>query len=398
MTHQDPTAITGRSGPSASRLSRSLLCGTTALVGTGLAAGPAEAQEEIQLEVTGFLNNFYGISDVDEAGAQEFSEFATHFDGEIHFAGSTVLENGLEVGVQFEIEVPDPTVLDENYLFIEGNFGQARFGGDNTAMYQMGLGTFSAGGVGVPINSGWISDFVPEPEGFTNAFRSPAMSTAIDITNDDNTLTYFTPRVAGFQFGASFVPRASFRGTPTNGIVDENAPFESADDRYRNGFSFGGNYVSEFAGVDVGVSGGYAQAFANDAVEAVGGDDIQQVMVGGMVGFAGWTLDASYANELEGRFDGTAAAPISTEGEALNVGLTYAIAAWQFSGSYLHGEVESDITIPGEDELDAAALSVSYALGPGIDVAGTVLYANWDEETLGEQDGFSFASGFALTF
>jgi predicted porin len=262
----------------------------------------------------------------------------------------------------------------------------------------MGLGTFSAGGIGVPINSGWISDFIPQPDGFTNAFRSPAMSTAIDIVNDDNVITYFSPRLAGFQFGASYAPRASFSGKPVGGPVNSNASFDSANDRYENGFAFGANWLGEFAGVNLGFSAGFAQAFANDAVEDIGGDDIQQVMVGGMVGFAGLSFDASYANELDGRRAGSVAEPISTEGQSWIVGVTYEIGAWQFSGSYLQSEVESSVLVSGDDELQAAAGSVSYAWGPGILLAGTLIYAEWDEETSGEQDGISLASGLMLGF
>ena len=372
-----------------------------------LASGqPAHAQESeeqrIKLELQGFLNNFYGLTTVDEAGDEDFNEFTTHFDGEIQFRGTTTLKSGVEIGAQAELELPSQSsseaTIDEVYMWVESSLGQLRGGGDNTAMYVMGLGTFSAGGIGVPINSGWISDFIPQPDGFTNAFRSPPMSTAIDIVNDDNVITYFSPRLAGFQFGASYAPRASFSGRPVGGPVDSNAPFDSADDRYENGFSFGANWLGELAGVSLGFSAGYAQAFANDAVEDIGGDDIQQVMVGGIVGFAGLSFDASYANELDGRRAGSVAEPISTEGQSWIVGVTYETGAWQFSGSYLQSEVESSVLVSGDDELQAAAGSVSYAWGPGILLAGTLIYAEWDEETSGEQDGISLASGLMLGF
>lgn len=389
--------------------SKSLLFATTALFGGGLtlAGGqPAHAQEgeeqRIKLELQGFLNNFYAFTKVDEAGDEDFNEFTTHFDGEIQFRGSTTLKSGVEFGAQAELELPSQSnsnaTIDEVYMWVESSLGHLRLGGDNTAMYQMGVGTFSGGGIGVPINSGWISDFIPQPSGFTNAFRSPAMSTAIDIVNDDNVFTYFSPRIAGFQFGASYAPRASFSGKPIGGPVNSNASFDSADDRYENGFSFGANWLGDVAGFSLGFSAGYAQAFANDAVKDIGGDDIQQLMVGGKVGFAGFTFDASYANELDGRRAGSVAEPISTEGESWLVGLKYQTGPWQFSGSYMQTEVESSVLVSGDDELKAAAGSVSYGFGPGIVLAGTLLYAEWDEETNGEQDGISLASGLMLGF
>src|SRR5919106_3153565 len=387
-------------------LSKPVLFGTTALVGGGLVlAGsePARAQEDeeeqqIRLELTGFLNNFYGVTFVDtNSDEQDFNNFTTHFDGEVQFRGTTTLQDGTEVGVQFEIEIPSQNdvraTLDENYLWIEGGLGQLRLGGDNTAMYIMGLGTFDAGGIGVPINSGWISDFIPAPPGFTAAFRSPALSTAIDIVSDDNVMTYFSPRLAGFQFGASYVPRASFAGKPVNGPVNRNAQFDSADDRYENGVSVGGNWVGELDPFSLGFSAGYAQAQAIDSVEEIGGDDIQQVMVGGTIGFAGLSLDASYANEIDGRFSGTAADPVSTQGESWIVGLSYEVGPWTTSVSYMRTHVEGNINESNDDKLQAGALSLGWAWGPGITIAGTLLYADWDEQQGGSQDGVALASG-----
>jgi len=381
-----------------------MLYGTTAIVGMGLAttaqqARAADDEKTLELELSGFLISYYGIGDVDEADSEtsNFSAVSTFFDGEVHIGGKVNLGRGYGVGVRTEIEVPGSATsqtLDESYLFIDHDLrGELRFGGDNTAAYRAALGTFGASGVGVQINSGWISSFIPATDGFQVAFRSPAVSTAIDITNDDNVITYFTPRFAGFQFGASYVPNPSNAGVPTNGPVDLDG-FE-----YNNGFGFGGNYTSESPFFSYGVSAGYTQAHTGDAVEAAGGDDIKQVMVGATAGIGGLTLNASYADEIDGRFfdqgDGTFA---STEGESFAIGLQYDFKRWSYSAGYIRGEVEGDTDNDGEDELNSFVVSTRYKIGSGLDVGASVLWADWDDEANGSQDGLVFASGLNISF
>ncbi len=378
---------------------RWMLCASTALIGAGLLvqAKPAAAAEPLELSLSGFLISYYGLGQVDEADGEtsDFNAVSTFFDGEVHIGGKMTLDSGLEVGVRTEIELPgsgDSQTLDETYLFLDSEYGELRLGGDNTAMYRGAVGTFGASGVGVQINSGWISNFIPAVDGFQGAFRSPGLSTAIDITNDDNAITYFTPRKSGFQFGASYVPNASFDGVPTNGPVD----LDGFD--YNNGFSLAANYLGEAQGYSYGVSIGYAEAQAGQAIEDAGGDDIQQLMLGVTGSMSGLTLNASYANELEGRIADTDGVISSTEGDSFAIGAQYDIDKWSYSVGYFHGEVDGDVAIGGEDSLDSVVLSTRYKIGPGLDAGASLLWADWDDEVNGSQDGYVVAMGLTVSF
>jgi hypothetical protein len=98
-------------------------------------------------------------------------------------------------------------------------------GGKNVAAFSM---QYASPFIGVPLNTGWITSFVPPPQGtatttvgstanggavaltttntttgiaVTTAFRTPALSTYLDLANDDHALTYFSPRwVSGRRF------------------------------------------------------------------------------------------------------------------------------------------------------------------------------------------------------
>lgn len=381
----------------AKRFSMSNTSGVAITAGLAAAAGftsPAQAQlNRVELGFGGFLNEYFFITDIDEedGSASDFNEVATHFDGEIQFTGSTQLENGLEFGAQIELEFPtNGDQIDEAYLFINGGFGRLVLGGENTVMYQMGVGKWEPG-VGVPINSGWVSDFSPAPAGQTIGFRSPSVSTAIDITNDDNTISYYSPKFGGVQVGVSYVPNASFSGNATNGAVD------TAGLTYSNGLAGGVTYSGKFDGFGFRVSGGYATAQAGDAIEDLGGDDIQQFMAGAVIDIGKFQISGSYANELDGRINNTGT--VSTEGQSFIVGAEYKLTdKLTVGGAYFQGAVEGDPTAGGDDEQQTINVGLQYVIGPGVSFGSSLLYNEYEEENGGDSSAVAVAAGLSLSF
>ncbi len=366
---------------------RKLLFGTTALVGASmLAAGAAQAADPIKIVTFGWVNSYIGIAETDEADGEDFNAGATHLDGQVNFKGSTTLDNGIEVGVRLEIEMPNPGALDETFVWLKGDFGELRAGNHNSAGYSMISGV---PGVGVPINSGWISDFIPFVDGYLGDFRSVGVSTKIDFANDDNGIIYYTPRFSGFQFGVSYHPNAD-RANQKAGVTDTTGT------DYFNGVGVGMTFVESFNGFDVNLGASYARAEAGDATAALGGDDQEQVMVSLNLGTAGFTIGAAYANQLEGRFND--AGTESNEGENWAVGAGYSTGPWTVTLAYMHGEVEGDTANVNEDEIDAVAGAISYALGPGITTDFTVLWAETQDEAGASQDGIAGVIGISVGF
>ena len=124
---------------------------------------------------------------------------------------------------------------------------------------------------------------MPPPPGATTGFRTPSLSTYVDLANDDHALNYYSPRFSGFQVGASFVPAATVNGEGKNFPVQADKETEN-----HNLFSVGANFVESFGEVDLAVAGGYRHA---EAADAPGLDDPQQISAGLNLGFAGFTID-----------------------------------------------------------------------------------------------------------
>jgi hypothetical protein len=144
------------------------LLGTSALLGVGMMVHPALAEEPIHLTIGGYYKAAYmGISDDngvldDDDDANPELGHNTNRDGlfsdaEIHFLGSTVLDNGLEVGVQIELEGEDQfgDQVDEAYVWFGGGFGELRVGSDDEALHKAcvippGIGSTPHGRSGPP--------------------------------------------------------------------------------------------------------------------------------------------------------------------------------------------------------------------------------------------------------
>ncbi len=377
-----------------------LLLGSTALIAGALAAPDfAAAEEPLRLKVRGFKNEFFGIGDVDVDGAS-YNNTGHFSDGEVQFRGETALDNGLTVGVQVELETDSrDDQVDENYIFIKGDFGKVVMGSENLSNYNTFWGV-TAPGVGVPINSGWITVFVPAPADMDISFRSTIVTTNITIGNDENTISYYSPRFSGFQFTAGYAPTVIDDGEGKNfGGFQANKASE-----YSNAWGVGLNFSESFNGVDVAFATGYNQIEAPDDVTAAGGDDVQQFKVGANIGFGGFSVGGSYANEFEGKFinPGNIGDPSpsdfrSEEGQSWDAGVSYSTGPWGVSATYFHGEWEDDPG-GGDDEGDFIVGAVSYALGPGITTSASVLYGKWEDEGGAEGKATMGIVGIAVKF
>ncbi len=358
-------------------MNKNLLLGTTALVAGGVvAADVAEAADPLRLEVRGYRNEAFGVVAVESDVTDEnFNNTNFRSDGEIHFRGSTTLDNGIQIGVRVELEaVTNGDQIDENYVFVEGGFGRLNLGSDDPAPYIQAV---VAPAVGAPINSGWLSDFIPQPQGF----QTGAFSTTPEISIDDNMITYFSPRFAGFQLGLSYIPDVANSNNNRGAFGDgEGTNSTARDDQRNHGFATGINYTNSFNGIDISAAGGYQIIGTpddnRDFDSGTNQNDLQTVSAynGGLnVGFGGFTFGGSVGGfniDSEG----------ANHGYHWDVGLAYETGPWGVSGTFIMGEREGNTDDKDEDESMGAALAVSYVLGPGIKTSFTGMWADYDSD------------------
>jgi hypothetical protein len=349
---------------------KKILLGSTAIVAAGMIASvpSADAASKMKLGVGGYMEQWFGFTSGDDGIGQDYSGFSTVSDGEIHFKGSTTLDNGLKIGVNVQLEAQQGgDQIDEQYMTVSGEFGQIIIGDENSAMYKM---HYAPSDFGIGMNSGdntaWnkpVSDAEGDSINMGSHYRSPFGATYIepDAVNDSAKISYFTPRKMGFQLGVSYAPDAN---QDSNGLPNRDA----ANTDY---IMVGLNFKQKMGAMSVGISGGYGTV--TDA--AVGSDEPEATSFGIKLGMGGASAGVSYANFSDHG---------NKDQEGINAGVAYSQGKMGVSLAYYHGEKDgnngSAATLNNQAERDVIHLSGKYALGPGVTLAGTLGHAVYSSD------------------
>lgn len=345
------------------------LLATTALtVGACTLAGPvAIAAEPINVKVGGYMEQFFGYVDQDLPGV-DVTGFDVKSDTEIWFTGSTVLDNGVEFGVNVQLEGNTTSdQIDESFMTVAGGFGRVIIGSENSAMFLMHVAPRDFGfGLNSGDNVEWV-DFTGIG-GDTGAFRGAFASTYVEPgrVNDVNRLSYFSPQLAGFQLGASWVPDST---EDSNVSADRNASLH-------DGFTVGANYRGSVGPAKIAASLGWGTMQAGEGTTA---SDPSAYNAGLSIGVADWTLAAAYAHA-----DGDSAAGDTT---GWTVGLTYTPGPWKVSLAGFFGDRDGSATANAggagarEATYDTVQFEAGYDLGPGVSLVGVLGYANLEDRS-----------------
>ena len=381
---------------------KKVLLGTSAIALAGAFAAPASAVEW-DVSVGGFMTQHVGVAagvEIDNAVGEDYDGVDVLSNTEIIFAPSITLDNGLQFGANVQLEGnTSGDQIDESYMFIKGSFGEVNIGSENSAGYKM---TYAAPNVtAMPINSGSISAFIPFSGGggvstLGGIFRNAKGSSFVEVgaNNDAQRITYYSPRFAGFQIGASYARDGSQDSSLAGDNIDGAA--------FSNIFDVGANYVQSFGDFDVAVSGRWGIAQNDtDLGDTFDTDDNAQVFaVGANVGFAGITVGGAFA---ESNNSG------ALDSQGYSAGVSYETGPWGVSATYYLGEgVDAEnigAVTKNDEEFQAILIGGSYALAQGVGLSVYGGYVEADEDrsddgTLGGDDveGFVIGTAVSLSF
>jgi predicted porin len=403
---------------------RKILLGTTALMAAGaLYAADAQAADPIKASVGGFMTQRFGYASTDvnpnvaNPGAFDYDGFDIKQDAEIHFLGSTKLDNGITVGIVVELEAAGihsssysgaqttSDLIDEEFLFLTGSFGRLEIGATNNAAYKMAYRHDSASG-SLATNEGTIPRWIRVPANFVNADNTNPL-----IANDRDQITYYTPRWEGFQVGLSYIPAANegqFIVAQPNRAGGAGSAAGNAT--LLDGFAAGVNYDRKFGdfGVRLSVTGetySGREGTADGSAHNLSAGAI--VTYGGFSAGVSWLTQDSRGPSSAGVVGTMAGSTISGDIDVMHVGLGYRFGATYITGTYTWGKSPGDLNsngqnINGDDESKLWMVAVSHDIGPGVSVHGSIFGADWDNENtaarLTDTDGWGAVVGITTRF
>jgi len=351
-------------------MKKSLLA-TTALAALGAVAVASPASAKFEVGVSGYMEQWFGYSDNKESVNANSDVFDQISDSEFFIGFKQTLDNGLMIGGEIQVEGQQDGSgehVDEEYIYVSGSFGRIELGTDNGAPYRMHYGIKSNG---IGIDESDVTNWVA---GTNGALRSTSRTTGID--NDQNKITYFSPRVSGLQIGATYMPNADDINQRT-----PNTAGQENDASRDNSWGVAANYVTSVADMSVKISAGYMDAGDDDGVAA----DESAMSAGIQLGFGGFTASFAYGEHE----NDTAVSDVNVFGASL----AYNMGPAGVSLAYIRGE-DSD----NDDKQDALEIGASYKVGPGVTAKGSLYYADRTTAGADAANGIGVAAGLALSF
>ncbi len=328
--------------------------------GLALAAGPASAAEMLSVGVGGYMQQWFGMVDVDdEADAMKEGGVAQQSDSEIFFKGKLDADNGMTFSVKVELEgnSQSGSMIDESQVTVGGEFGQITLGAEDSAVVLTHMGVRDAGfGMLCGDMGRWINGI--------NECGPSGLGTAGHGLGDRNLVSYFTPRVNGAQMAVSYIPNTGQEGR--GGNVKNND---------MDAWSVAGNYKGDFGNMNLAFSAGHYQKSQMDD------DDYTFTNAGLQVGMGAFSFDVAYATADDGMKTDS-----SDDVEVVAAGVMYSEGALAVSLSGTMTEADDGT------EQSGGLFSASYMLAPGIAWRSSLFMAERDRGTMPGKHDFGVPS------
>ncbi len=352
---------------------KKVLYSTTALVAAGMFAfsgADAQAAEKAKLGLGGFYIWAAGVSESDSDMHKNHGSINMHTDSEVYVRGNTTLDNGIRVDAIVQLETDpynDAATIDESYLKV-GNlkqWGEFRLG--TTKMAQFIFRAFGphVSSIVNSTNHDISALYVPS----TTPLKGPNTFLSHEGGADRMLAMYVTPNLNGFQGGISW--------TPSHDDVNSPPKTKGLEATEASSISMGANYKGKFGDASVAVSGGYTK------VDGKKGDNAEYTTIqGGVnVSFAGFSIGGHWAE----REDDTPMSNVDDR-EGFMAGVGYKTGPWNVALTWLN--TTDDVSMnAGEVEHNQYTLAMTYSLGGGVSIGGSVFSVDLQDEMLTEHAG-----------
>ena len=359
-------------------MKRSLVIGCAALA-LAAGCGTASAQSKFDVVIGGdaLFQGAYVGQDRDDG--LRSTEFANRL--RLVITPTAKADNGLEYGARLRLRAAEgannvrTTDADRAFIFATSSFGTLQAGVINGLSDEYGIiGPNVEGIAGGPdnntvyfLNGSTTYDLLPTT---TNNFRTFASG---DIGTK---VIYLTPIFAGFQAGASYMPRTGDVNQSVNRLKN-NGGYGV----FQDVVEVGGLYKNEFGAIAVEASAFYQFGESVDAgvgAAATRFEDLSSVQVGANVGYAGFKVGASYAYSGKSGYDKTSA--FKEKQDVLLVGAQYTTGPFILAANYSHSRGNDSLTATIPVKADIYQAGVTYTVAPGLTTGLEYSYVDLDSK------------------
>jgi len=379
-------------------LTSALVAASVLALGSTSAMAAAKAKP-MKLGISGFYKAFVGYSDQDAnsngpnvgTSGSTYARTDVKTNAEVHFKGSTKMDNGIAVGVVVELEADQTkngTQIDASYITIGGGFGTVALGSAAAASLILSVNAPSTGAIGVPGDDStfWINK--------PTASKISAVAGPNIGGGDSMKYRWTSPKMSGFQVGGSYAPdKTAGGGGNTMPVTGGNAPVGDQTD-------VGINYKGKMGANAIAASVTY---WTKDAGTA----STNNFALGASTTMGAFTVGGGYKDERStgdnknGISMKTLGGDSNLTAKTYNVGVQWAQGKTTLSANYFKVEMPLSISVTGNDELTKLTLGAKYAMGPGVDFLAGIQNVHWSDElaaTANNNKGYAVVGGIKVAF
>lgn len=243
---------------------------------------------------------------------------------------------------------------DKTYIFVEGDdFGRVEFGSNEGASSTLEIDASNIARATGGVDGNWY--YYVDTDGVNTAstfYIAPNLTVADDDATqaDASKITYYTPRMSGFQFGVSYTPDGGDLGSA--GALSTSS---NTGNQYENIFALGLSYDTNVEGVGVALS---AVTEMGDNQNTTNSEDLEGYSVGAQLDFDAFSIAGNYAD-------------LGETGQVANSG--YETSYWTLGAAYENGPYGVSVTYlnsiaenaNGDNELTNIVVGADYNLAPG---------------------------------
>ena len=343
---------------------KKILLATSALIAVS-AFAPAHAAMEVTV---GGYTSFQAAAYNDNSTMSAHRDFQS--ESQIIVDANATADNGLKYGAHIALDTStsDSVNSDEQSIYVAGSFGRVEMGDDDGAAAMQ----IFAPTVGIGQINGSYDDYIAvAARGHDLNIRGGTSITASN-TGDNTKVTYYTPKVAGFQAGVSYAPEAQ---------VGETVAL--AHTAVKDSMEFGLGYEGEVTGVSVKAGAVY------NIGNAAATEDLKSWGVGAQMGYNGFTFGGGYTDNSDSL---AALGTASDKSSNWTVGATYEQGAWGVGLSYIAMDFDTNGVSAGSTtggDYTATVVGASYKVAPGLTVGSDVAFYDRNANgTANDRDGY----------